>query len=261
VGTDRSWAREEDEKGVAWGIGASVHYTNSQSQVDLNLAHCHFQQLYGKLYSAVIPKQLEEFSLNLMLSGGYDWYHSWRKAGLTGNFTARSDTRGWEWDALVGVEYCLAKRQIPQFVNWKVILAGTVQYAWLMVDSYDEHDAGVYNLHYGTDVVSMLWSALEARVNSSWQVAEQISLQPEVGAGWQRRCAQTNNGVAFVSIESTFPSSGILPPAISGPNVLVAEASLKAVFYRDISLQLEYQVTYNDLILDNSFNLQWKWEF
>jgi hypothetical protein len=79
--------------------------------------------------------------------------------------------------------------------------------------------------------------------------------------GWQYEYLHDAPSVAFASVESLVPLSSSSTAILPGPNAVVAGADLLVILYDYVSLQFEYDLTYNNLIFDHEFELRAKWEF
>jgi outer membrane autotransporter protein len=261
VGFDYAFTREHHDTGVAWGLGSTLQYTHFHVTADQNSGSTLINQFYAQLYGTVLPKTLEELSFNGMVSWGYDWYGIKRTGLGPHGLTASGSPHGMIWDALLGVEYMFGKRQFPCMGNWRIEPLATLQYAWLGIDGYTEQGEASYTLRYKDSSNAVLWTILGTRVNYAFNPGSDFVVRPEISAGWQYQYLNEDTSVAFSTVNAPFPFSDTVVVAGPDRNSLVAAANLKLVFHHTFSVLFEYDVTYNNLILDNEFNLRFKWEF
>ncbi len=249
------------ERKFAFGIGSTFYYTHLHATLDRHGGSTNINQIYANIYGTVIAKKLEELSLDFAVGGGYDWHDNKRTAGHFGSLTARGSTGGCEAGGFLGFEYLFSRARFPGMGNLRVIPLTYLQYVYISMNEYREHDAGEFNLKVHTDSLHSLRSFLGARGNYRFTAGKHVTIRPEVTLGWQREYLGDDQRVVFSNFLAPSPQSTSLLTIAPNRNTFIAGADLYVRMYDWTALLFNYQMSHNDLITDHSFYLEWKAEF
>lgn len=249
------------ERNFAFGIGSTFYYNHFHSTIDHHEGKTAIDQVYVDVYGTIIPKKLEELSLDFSVGMGYDWHQNQRVTGHFGSLKARSSTTGYEAGGFLGLEYLFSNVQFPKMGNVRFLPMALVQYSWISIHDYKEHGAGKFNLKVHSDSLRSLSSLLGARANYSFRTSDDLMIRPEITLGWQREYLFDDQRVSFSNFSDFNPQSASFTTIAPEPNTFVAGADIYVRMYDWMSLQMNYLMNHNDLITSHSFYLEWKAEF
>jgi outer membrane autotransporter protein len=135
-----------------------------------------------------------------------------------------------------------------------------LQYNRLEINEYSEHGAGEFNMRVRTDDLDSLISFLGARANYTFIASQNVTIRPEMTIGWQREYLSDSISSSFNTIELATPQ-GVCSTIAPERNTLIVGADIYVKMFQQTSLELNYQFTYNNILRDHEFYLQWKFEF
>ena len=214
----------KDQPGLDyWSAGALAGFDYAFSQVGVGLmvdydrieAHGKHQwgtvitdEFQASVYSTYAPACLPELALNGIVGGAYELYFIKRNTGTPSDHRiAKGTPHGESFDALLGVEYALASRQltgIPKHLQ--VIPLANVQYAYLRAEHYEEHGAGAFDMEVRGQHIKSLRSSLGFRVNYAWEMTN-FTFTPEIYGEWQREYLNNDRHLRFTPVEFTTPTA------------------------------------------------------
>lgn len=177
----------------------------------------------------------ENAYLNLLATGGYNSYDT-RRSTLGGH--ARGKSHGGEFNGLIGGGYEF------DCAGWRVGPIGGLQYTYIQLDSFDEHDSDA-RLHYPKQSQNSLRSTLGARVAYDWEFCG-VRVTPEVRAQWLHEYLDST-----ASIDSRFAAGGAVftvDGAKIGRNGLLVDAGVSVQVTSHCALYAYYT---GDLARDN----------
>ncbi len=232
------------------GLGAMFDYDHLDVRGNHHWGKIDVDETHLSLYATYAPKSLPELALNGIVGGGYDWYRIRRNIPIVSD-EAKSVPRGAEFDALLGLEYALEKRQIQGMPEGlQIVPLVNLQYIHLHVNKYHEHGAGMFDLAFKKQSAESLRSMLGVRLNYSCQTKRMV-FTPEINLAWQREYMDHDRSVG---ISTTGLSSSLLIPQ-SGRNVALGGVDLLFTFYETYGLEASYDFEWNSLYLDHAFYL------
>lgn len=262
--TGFDWATSyihDPELNYAFGIGSTFYYNHLHADVDFNGGKSNVDQVFANIYATWISRDLEELSINFSVGAGYDFHHFDRTTGDFGTLTAHSDPGGYEVGTFLALEYLFSRCQFPRMGSARFIPIAMVQYNWLSLNDYRETGAGIFNLDVKTESLNSLRTFLGARANYLFREGYDVTIRPEVTLGWQREYLCDTQNVTFSNFNALNPQTATLETIAPCCNNFILGADLYVMMYDWTSLQFNYQWTYNHLITNNSFYLEWKVEF
>ncbi len=232
------------------GLGALFDYDHLDVRGDHHWGKVDVDEIHLSLYGTYAPKSLPELALNGIVGGGYDWYRIRRNIPILSD-EAQSVPRGAEFDALLGLEYALEKRQIQGMpARLQIVPLVNVQYMHLHVNKYNEHGAGIFDVTFKKQSAESLRSTLGLRLNYTCQTKNMV-FAPEINLAWQREYMDHDRSMG---ISTTGLSSSLIIPQ-SGRNVALGGMDLLFTFFDTYGLEASYDFEWNSLYLDHSFYL------
>ncbi|MBP7074905.1 MAG: autotransporter domain-containing protein [Rhabdochlamydiaceae bacterium] len=226
------------------GLGVLVDYEFIDADLRRHWGDFDVNQIHGSIYATYAPFQ--EFAINSIIGGSYDWYHIDRKTGLLQNrVKAKGSPNGAEFDALLGAEYTRTMRntQVMPYVN--------AQYIFAHIDSYHEHGAGLFNLDVSSQKAKSLRSMLGMRVNHNWKQTN-FSFKPELNVAWQREFLDKNHSITVSPLQIVGPSNSVTLVK-SGRNTGLVGLNLLFTFFDRYGFEVNYDYEWNKRFQDHFF--------
>lgn len=148
--------------------------------------------------------------LNASVGGAYNSYDTRRSLG---NSTARGNTEGGEFDALLGGGYTF---QMP--CGFRFGPVASLEYVYLGLNSFQENGSPA-PLHFPTQHQDSLRSALGVQASYDWNVGG-VVITPEVRVRWAHEYLDSTAAIVsrFVGASSTFRVDG---PSIGRDSLIV----------------------------------------
>lgn len=250
----------DPDRNFGFGIGSTFYYSHFHAETDRHAGKVDIDLIYGQVYGTLFSHCLEELSFNFAVGGGYDWHQIERVTGHFGSLVAHADTGGYEVGGFAGLEYLFSQARYCNMGNFRFMPMLYLQYHRIAIDEYREHGAGEFNLRVHSDALDSLRSFLGARANYLFSVSCNVTIRPEITLGWQREYLSDNICSRFSTISAVRPQE-ICSTIAPERNTLIVGADVYMMMYEWTSLELSYQFTYNNLLRDHEFYLQWKVEF
>ncbi len=226
------------------GLGVLVDYEFIDADLRRHWGDFDVNQIHGSVYATYVPFQ--EFAINSIIGGSYDWYHIDRKTGLKQNrVKAKGSPNGAEFDALLGVEYTRAIR------NTQIMPYVSGQYIFAHIDSYHEHGAGLFNLDVSSQKAKSFRSMLGMRVNHNWKQTN-FSFKPELNMAWQREFLDKNHSITVSPLQIVGPSNSVTLVK-SGRNTGLVGLNLLFTFFDRYGFEVNYDYEWNKRFQDHFF--------
>ncbi len=184
------------------GVGFIADYERITAHAKQKWGKITVDELHASLYSTFVPAGLPELAVNGIVGGAYEWYTIRRNTGTPADkLVAKGTPHGSAFDALFGVEYALANRQIQRMpTGLEIIPMASVQYIHLRAQGYEEHGGDAFDFHVQSQKIKSLRSGLGLRVNYTWQ-RENFSFVPEVYGEWQREFLNKRRQMRFIPVD------------------------------------------------------------
>jgi fibronectin-binding autotransporter adhesin len=239
-----------------FGLGACANYGSTTASIVHHAGHFTAQQAHGSAYATWVPSSLQEFAVDAIVGGGYDWFNIQRKAGSSMTLTkAKGHTHGIEWDGLLGVEYIFSVdrfKSMPEYV--RVIPFLNAQYIFAKIDDYSETRGGVYALHVKEQRARSLRSTLGFRFDYTVE-GTYATFKPEIDLAWQYEFLDHNRRVGFSTIN--LPAIQTLSSNISGAgrNTLLIGVDFFITVHKVFEIEMSYDFQWNSLYQNHSVYL------
>lgn len=230
------------------GMGIMAVYERIDGDGDDHWGDFDINRAHGTLYGTFVPKQAKSLAIDAAIGGGYDWYEIKRE---TPSGKAKGSPNGYEYDAFVSLEYTLSWKNI------NFIPMANVQYAHLHIQSYDEHDASIYDFDFESQNIKSLTSVLGAFANKMYQW-EKRTLTVTANLGWQREYLNKGRNIEY-SRPTAF-SRGLclcceddIRVGEAKRNGLLAGLDLLLSMNEKLSLEAAYDLVWNSKFDSNRF--------
>ncbi len=236
------------------GVGAVVDYDRNQVTVHKHWGKYHFNHFHTSLYATYAPKILPEIAFNAIVGAGRQWYDFRRNVPAPIHKTAQAHTKGQEFDAFFAAEYFFTSQQFSKLPErLQIIPRASLQYIYIDVNKFREHNAGIANVKLHTQNAKSLRSGLDLWVKYTWEWTD-FSFAPEFNIGWQREYFDKNHEIFFTPIGISGPTTPINVFG-AGRSTMVAGVDLFFEFYQRYGLELMYDYQWNERFRDNSLYL------
>ena len=240
----------------AWplvGFGLAVDYSLVDAKVLHNPGHMAFDQIHGSFYGTFVPARMRELAISTIVGGAYDWYSLKRKAGPSiAPEKAHAKSRGFEFDAFLGMEYIFSNDQFdafPEHFNFTPI--ANVQYINTRVETICEHGAGIYDLKVKVPKAKILWSTLGARLDYLLQ-SEHIAFRPELDFGWRYQYLNQNYNVDFSTLELPQTKNVTMPFEGVDHNTLWVGVDFLITVCKAFQIETSYDFQWNKLFMTHN---------
>ncbi|MBS0627019.1 MAG: autotransporter domain-containing protein, partial [Verrucomicrobia bacterium] len=239
-----------------FGLGVSLDYTKIDADVHHNSGDFTVNQLHGSTYATWTPPSLQALAIDAIAGWGGEWFKINRTAGpSTASVTAKGNTKGMEADALLGVEYIFSNNQfssMPKNVLFTPFL--NAQYMWADINSYEEHNAGIYDLKVKRQSAQSFRSCIGTRFEYLVK-GKNYTFKPEFDIAWQREFLDHNRNIYFstVNLSQTQHISKNISGA--GRNTLLLGVDFLITVYEVFEIEMSYDFQWNNLYMNNGFYL------
>lgn len=233
------------------GAGVVAEYAKTTGDVNHHAGNFSIDQAHASGYATWVPKSCQEFALDAIVGWSYQWYNIERKATRT----AKGNTQGMESDALFGAEYIFSNDRfaaIPE--NLLVTPFANLQYIWVNIDGFREHDAGIYDLKLNEQNVNSLKSSIGTRLEYIVKT-KNVTFKPEFDLAWQYEYLDNKRNLHFSTVNLAQVqniSAGVLG---AGRNTLLLGADFLFTIYKVFELEMSYDLQWNQTYTNNTLYL------
>ena len=233
------------------GIGLMADYDHLHARGAHQWGKFEIDQAYGSLYATYIRRAEQQLAFNLILGGGYDWYHIRRN---TPGGVVRGNPQGLGYDALAGMEYTFENKNACS--HWQVIPLVNLQYIYLHVNRYHEKGASGFNLAYHSQNARSLRSMAGLRMNHTWKWSH-ATFTPELNLGWQWEFfdQERHLGVAFAGVPTRIPLT------TAGKNTALGGIDFLLILYDKYGIEANYEFEWNSRYMDHFVYLGCNFKF
>jgi autotransporter-associated beta strand protein len=263
AGFDYLWTDENNpDTSGCYGLGMIGEYNHWWGQQSSSAGTFASDVAYGSIYGTFVPKAIQELSVNGIAGGGYSWYAFHRNPLGSASLQAKGYPGGAQADALLDIEYVFHHKRfggLPK--NFCLIPSLALQYTYTRVNSYRESGAGIYDLRVDGQTTMTLSSLLGFRSGYLFFEKSSITLCPELMAEWQYQYLDSSIDAQCSTFATA--SSGEFPFTIPGfsRNSLIAGADIRVDIHKKVTVQLNYDLWYNQRGIINFFLLECRSEF
>lgn len=229
------------------GLGVLLEYDHFKGKGAKHWGHTNIDQWHGSLYGIFSPATLPQLSVEAILGHSYEHYIIHRHTGTAAQpVTAKGSPNGYEYDALIGLEYMFSSHQ-----GGFIAPVAYLQYVHEYASAYREQNAGTFNTFVDRQHLSSLASFLGARLTPSYY-GNHWKLSIEVELLWQHEYLNANHAMGFTPIFAPIAANSI-PTASLGRNLFLGGIDLFFIYNESWNLELNYDLQVTQHMITNSF--------
>ena len=234
-----------------FGIGSSLTYEHTHEKIKHHGGHSDTDEMDLFIYGSYVPRSLPQFAVNAIVGAGYQWNSFPRITGFSNDLVAKGFPNGWDFTSTLGVQYTFMN---PTFMGLPLHLQiaplADVQYSYLSIDGYREHQAGMFDLQYKEQHTKSLKLDLGFLVNYTF-VTPTTTIRPQLTLKWRREFLYKHEKMAYKLADT---DGHYVTTFTKAPNLNTAEAvfDLLTMFYGRYGIDIFYNFEWNSWFHDHT---------